>query len=602
MKRCPSFTKAAKPCAKRPRAGRAGELLRGLRQDTAGNVMLILAGMMFVLAGFCGCAVDAARVFVVNSRLQQACDAGALAGRRAMTDTSSSNTVLDPVATAQAQAFFANNFRAGWFATTAVSFTPTKTTDAQVAASASVTVPMTFMRMFGFSTIALGATCSARLNVPDTDVIFVLDTTGSMACLPSDDDNTCTNYVNGAGTTTYVRPPDGSASGNTSMAGYGGSTAYSVPEKSGSRIAALRTAVLNFYDTLASATDSSTHIRYGFVTYTSTVNAGRAVSDISPRYIVGGAGSANTTWTYNARTLTLNLFGIPILYSYQPVAENLATYATGLPTPDPTKTGVTDAWAGCLEERATTPGVSTFSVTSLPYDLDPDLVPTSDIRTQWKPMWPEVFYARNNYGSTANTATVLELLSNNPNIGTPTYMQLGYVSCGKPVARLSSMSRTQVSAYVNASDFKPIGGTYHDTGMIWATRLLSPTGIFAADTAAWPGRDAPNRVIVFLTDGVMAPSTYVYGMYGNEYYDRRVSGGDFNNLTNYHVQRFLAECSAAKARNINIWTVSIAPSAPAPLVSCASTTNQALATTSGSGLSTAFATIAQQVASLRISQ
>jgi len=565
-------------------------------------VLMILASVMFVLAGFCGCAVDAARLFVVNSRLQQACDAGALAGRRAMTDTSIGNTVLDPTATAQAQAFFTNNFRSGWFATTATSFTPTKTTDGQVAATASVSVPMTFMRMFGFTSIALGATCSARLNVPDTDVIFVLDTTGSMACLPGDDDNTCNNYVNSAGTTTYARPADGAASGNTSVAGYAGSTAYSVPEKSGSRISALRTAVLNFYDTLAAAADTSTHIRYGFVTYTSTVNAGRAVMDLSPKYIVGGTGNSNTAWTYNARVLTLNVLGIPVLYSYQPVSENLSAYVTGQPTLDPTKLAGLDAWAGCLEERYTTPGVSSFSVTSLPYDLDPDLVPTSDIRTQWKPMWPELFYARNNYTSTSNTASLLELLSNNPNIGTPSYMQLGYITCGKPVARLSTMSRTQVSAYVNASDFKPIGGTYHDTGMIWGTRLLSPTGLFAADTAAWPGRDAPNRVIVFLTDGVMAPSTYIYGMYGNEYYDRRVSGGDFGNLTNYHIQRFLAECAAAKARNINVWTVSIASTAPSPLVSCASTPSQALATTSGAGLSTAFASIAKQVASLRISQ
>lgn len=72
---------------------------------------------MLMLAGFCGCAVDAARVYVVNSRLQQACDAGALAGRRAMVDTSTTNTVLDPTATSQAQTFFANNFRSGWFGT-----------------------------------------------------------------------------------------------------------------------------------------------------------------------------------------------------------------------------------------------------------------------------------------------------------------------------------------------------------------------------------------------------------------------------------------------------------------------------------------------------
>lgn len=438
---------------------------------------------MLMLASFCGCAVDAARVHVVNSRLQQACDAGALAGRRAMVDTSTTDTVLDPIATSQAQTFFANNFRSGWFGTTNVTFTPSKTGDAQVAAWAGASVPMSVMRMFGMGNVTLAVTCSARLDVPDTDVIFVLDTTGSMACQPGDDDTTCNTYVNTAGTATYTHPLDGAASGNTSVAGYPLSTAYSVPEKTGSRISALRTAVLSFFDTLATASDSSTHIRYGFVTCTSTVNAGRAIMDLSPRYMVGGSGNTNTSWTYNARSLTLNLLGIPILYTYQPVSENLTSYVTGLPTADPTKIGMTGAWAGCIEERYTTPGLSTFNINSLPYDLDPDLVPTGDIRTQWKPMWPEVFYARNNYTGTGNSANLRELASNNPDIGTPYYMQLGYVSCGKPVARLSTMTRAQVAAYVNATDFRPIGGTYHDTGMIWGTRLLSPTGLFAADTA-----------------------------------------------------------------------------------------------------------------------
>lgn len=580
---------------------RAPGLLSRLRRDIAGNVMIMMAGMMFVLAGFVGCAIDAARFYVVNSRLQQACDAGALAGRRAMTDTTL-NGILDAVATAQAQSFFKNNFNSGWFGTTGVTFTPSKTSDGQLAGSAQVTVPTVIMRILGINSVTLTATCTARLDVPDTDVLFVLDTTGSMACLPGDDDNACNNYVGSAGTTTYSRPLDGSASGNTSIAGYPLSTAYYVPEKSGSRISALRTAVLSFYDTLAAASSSQTHIRYGFVTYSSTVNAGRAVMDISPKYVVGGVGNSNAYWTYNARVLTLNLLGIPILYSYQPVSESLTSYTSGLPTLDPTKIGVASAWAGCLEERYTTPGVSSFNLSSLPYDLDPDLAPTSDIRTQWKPMWPEVFYARNNFTSTNNSATLLELGSNNPNIGTPTYMQQGYVTCGKPVSRLATMTRAQVSAYVNATDFRPIGGTYHDTGMIWGTRLLSPNGIFANDTAAWPGRQQPNRVIVFLTDGQMAPNTQIYGMYGNEYYDRRVSGGDFNNLTNYHNARFLAECSAAKARNINVWTVSIATTAPSTLVSCATSNSQALATTSGSGLTAAFTNIAKQVSSLRISQ
>ena len=187
-------------------------------------------------------------------------------------------------------------------------------------------------------------------------------------------------------------------------------------------------------------------------------------------------------------------------------------------------------------------------------------------------------------------------------MGTASYKGAGYTSCGKPVARLSVMTRTQVSNFVNATDFKPIGGTYHDTGMIWGTRLLSPSGIFANDTAAWPNSTAPNRVIIFLTDGDMAPSTYIYGQYGVEYYDRRVTAGSFSQLTAYHNARFLAECAAAKARNIDVWTVTIGPSITGEMQSCATTSTQALSTTDGTGLSNNFKDIAKQLAKLRLTR
>ncbi|AQR73895.1 hypothetical protein BXU08_09775 [Sphingomonas sp. LM7] len=572
-----------------------------LARDSRGSTLAMMAAMLIPLAAFCGCAIDTARLYVVKTRLQQACDAGVLAGRKSMTDTSLTNTTLDPTATAQAQTFFANNFRTGWFKTATASFTPSKTADAQVAGNATADVPMTIMSIFGFATQQINVTCQASYDIADTDVIFVLDTTGSMACLPSDDDNACNNYVGSAGTTSYIRPADGTASGNDSVAGYPGSTAYYVPEKSGSRIAALRSAVMSFYDTMASAADPSTHIRYGFVTYTSTVNAGKAIMSISPSYMVGGSGSANNQWNYESRTQTGTSFGTPT-WRYQQLNFDVRNFVSGVAVLDPSKTnGTMNRWAGCIEERATTAGTTGFSQAALPADLDPDLVPGSNIDTQWKPMWPEILYARNNYGSTA-TATSTGDSNSHPNIGGTSYLQSGFVSCGKPVSRLDTMTRTQVSNFVNAADFRPIGGTYHDVGMIWGTRLISPSGIFANDTAPWPARQAPNRVIVFLTDGDMAPNTGVYGMYGNEYYDRRVSGGDFTNLKAFHNARFLAECTAAKSRNIQVWTVTIDSSATTEMKSCATTTSQALFTTTGSGLSTTFANIAKQVAMLRVSR
>ena len=209
---------------------------------------------------------------------------------------------------------------------------------------------------------------------------------------------------------------------------------------------------------------------------------------------------------------------------------------------------------------------------------------------------------RKNYGSKGNDTSNGDDSNNDPNYGSTSMIKSGYVSCGKPVRRLTTWARTDVYNYVYATDFKPIGGTYHDTGMIWGLRLLSPTGLFANDTAAWPGRTAPNRVIVLLTDGFMAPTYDTYSMYGVEYFDKRVTGGDYNNITSYHNARFLAACAAAKARNIDIWTVSIQPTASSQMQSCATTTAQALATTSGTGLSTAFQSIAQHLAMLRLTQ
>ena len=172
--------------------------------------------------------------------------------------------------------------------------------------------------------------------------------------------------------------------------------------------------------------------------------------------------------------------------------------------------------------------------------------------------------------------------------------------------RLAVMTREQVSAYVNANDFRPIGGTYHDTGMIWGTRLLSPGGIFASDTAAWPGHQAPNRYIVFMTDGEMAPNGYVYGMYGMERYDGRAIGAtgssySSTNDLNYHNARFVAECQAAKNRNITVFVVGFGQTLNNQLTACASP-GQAYYASNNAGLAAAFQKIAQQVAMLRLSK
>lgn len=598
-----------------------------------------MAAMLVPMAGLAGSAVDTARLYLVKVRLQQACDAGVLAGRKAM--ISSPNNLYDSNAQAQAASFFTNNFTSGWMTTNNVSFSASPTSDNQLAGTASATVPMALMGMFGIAPSALTVNCTARYDTADTDVMFVLDNTGSMACPPNQPDS-C-----GQPTLSYTRPD--------------GTTGYYVQPASGSRIAALQSAVMTFYDTVASTMDPSSHIRYGFVTYTSTVNAGGAVTSLSPDYIVNNwtydtrtpapspsgdvnngssssvttsgvsqtacnnqagrspasgynAGTANvytTSWNSNGSKCTVTTQPVRMSWIYGYQSLDTSQLKLGNTITDPTKiTGAQVKWQGCLEERDTTVS-SSFDPTNPTPDIDPDLVPTND-STRWRPMWPDVIYARNGVsgnitksgsgppvGDTAapgNSSTGYYAYAD-PKL---TYLSSGFMVCGKPVSRIKQMSRSDVSNYVYASDFVPWGGTYHDTGMIWGLRLISPTGLFASDTAAWPNRNPPNRYIVFMTDGNMATNSSIYGMWGWEQYDKRTTGGTLNGDT-VHNARFLATCQEAKNRNVTIFVVSVKTAPDANLNACASSGSAYFATDAAS-LTAAFQTIAKQVAMLRLSQ
>lgn len=89
---------------------------------------------------------------------------------------------------------------------------------------------MTIMEFFNFGNQDVAVTCSADLNLPNTDVMLVLDTTLSM-----NDPN---------------------------------------PGDSIRRIEALTNAVTSFYSTLEAAKPEGARIRYGFVPYSQTVNVG----------------------------------------------------------------------------------------------------------------------------------------------------------------------------------------------------------------------------------------------------------------------------------------------------------------------------------------
>ena len=150
-------------------------------RNIAGNTVAIVAAALVPLVALIGSGVDMSRAYMVESRLQQACDAGVLAGRKEM-----GNSTWTTAAANVASEYFEVNYASDYLGSQDVSFVPTNPSGTTtVEGTASVRLPTVIMQFFTFSELNLAVDCAARYDVGNADVTFVLDTTGSMAC-PSD--------------------------------------------------------------------------------------------------------------------------------------------------------------------------------------------------------------------------------------------------------------------------------------------------------------------------------------------------------------------------------------------------------------------------------
>ena len=564
--------------------GRRGFLAR-LRDDTRGNVLAIATAAIIPLLCLIGSGIDLSRAYAAQSRLQVACDAAALAGRRAM-----SAGVVDSTVTTEAEKFFNFNFPQGSFDTDHFTLS-TKAKDGTekgkttVLVSAQTRIPTSIMKIFGFEYLPLSVTCDARQDFVNTDVMLVLDVTKSM------DEN------------------------------LGGSP----------KIAALREAVMALYDELAPVQDqlkkAGLQLRYGIVPYSSNVNVGNVVRGINNSYV------ESDKWTYHSRKLTYkhtkavnnqsDCNAIPAEYRsysnkqctyydsdstgnqstwiYMPVEYDIANFVKGNEVDVPSRdSGTTKKakWAGCIEEAQTTSSITTSSDYTIPsgaHDLDLDLIPNSK-ETRWKPFWPEVTYLR-----AAGTSADIngEYL---PRKGTPTTPENAYTACPSEARRLTAWSRDDLKAYID--NLVTTGGTYHDIGLIWGGRLLSRKGVFKSDNPEQVGSMPVSRFLIFLTDGALAPNVDSYSAYGIEQLDRKITGtANTSTQTSRHEQRFKMVCHAIKGQSVSIWVISFTSTDPsAALKECASSPNQVSKSSDKAQLIAKFVEIGKNIGSLRLTQ
>jgi Flp pilus assembly protein TadG len=495
--------------------------------------MAIVAGAIIPLTAVIGGGLDIARAHLAQSRLSQACDAAALAGRRAMSN--------EDVETAKPEAnkFFNFNFPQGYMGTAAFTPTITKPDTGTIKVTASTTVPTTIMKIFKHGSIPISVDCDATQNFDNIDIVLVLDVTGSMD-----------NNLNG--------------------------------EK---KIVSLRKAVMALYDELAAAqtqlTAQGLRLRYAVVPYSTNVNVGKLVYGLNSSYLASSA-QYQTRWENGGN------------YSYGPKLVDVSTYLTGASINANTIVGGNNKWTswnGCIEERQTVSSITASSSTAyadIPSgarDLNIDLVPDSNSNTKWVPSFPRVIYEPD--GDYA---------------GDDHY-------CPVEAKRLNVMTRSDMQNYVNG--LTPTGNTYHDIGMIWGARFISRAGIFASDNPSVFNDRPVNRYVIFMTDGILEPSSTGYYSYGVERLDQRIKGGAYNtsvsdgngsDLEKRHTVRWLMACNAAKQGGASIWSIGFGNSIPSSLGSCASNSDQVAVSKNSDELIAKFKEIGKNIGALRLSK
>ena len=245
-------------------------------------------------------------------------------------------------------------------------------------------------------------------------------------------------------------------------------------------------------------------------------------------------------------------------------------------------------WNGCLEERDTVAAATFSPIPTGARDLD-FISPGNSVETRWRPIISELSWLRN---APANQ-------TENKGANRPSGVSQVDASCPTSVMRnLNPMTTAEINTYTNT--LMPVGSTYHDIGMIWGLRLISPNGIFAPRNITASNGGQISRHIIFMTDGELAPTMTAYSSYGFERVHRRIAGGSTNpNQETRHARRFQAMCDAARQQGISVWVVAFGTALSSNLTACADP-GRAFAATNSAALNQQFEAIAKSIADLRL--
>ena len=642
----------------------AAPFLTRLLRDRSGNTLALIAAATAPLVAIVGSAVDIGRGYAAESRLQQACDAGVLAARKKLgSDLPPSGEVLGRVRNV-GNDLFDLNFPEGRYDTTDLAFTMTLEEDFSISGTAEAVLPTAIMSAFGKHTIPIAVACEARMNFTNLDVMMVLDVTGSMR--HTNDGDTLSridsmrqvirgfhkNLEDAKAPDTRVRWGFVPYATNVNIGGLLANNwvvnnwrYQSREEDSSDTSTSTRT-----YDTNWAYVSGDRNGWMQVSTYTATYHPGTPATPggtgdedtaggTSAYYKCEGSQPGNTA-TSSDEWLgeTTEPFAGPPAGTrtikkgrrttngdwYRTRRDGATCYVERMenidyvenfdritdPTQNTTVTwryaqisrGVAD-WrsetSGCMEEIRTQ-RIEDFGSVDLTsaLDLDIDHVPGSANAGKWRPMYRDAIYARSLNNSGEGDFTPDEVIS------TSNFAQTGkwwMSACPAPAANLDEMDATEIADYLASLD--PAGATYHDIGMLWGARLLSPDGLFASRNADESLNKPTARHLIFLTDGQTEAYDIAYGAYGLEPLDRRRWDPESSTLSLNEVveARFLFACNEIKKKNATVWVIAFGTEVNATMTECAGP-GRYFEAANAAQLDKAFDSISRAMGDLRVSK
>jgi len=217
-----------------------------MKKNQRGFAVIMTALTMLVCIPLVGLAIDVGVLYMIKGKIQQAVDAAALAGARALANGANSAAQTSS-AQAEATKFFNANFPAGYWGTTNVQF-PTPTVDSTstpnyrtVTTSATITAPLYFLRVLGQNTTTIAT--SSQAGRRDVAMMIVLDRSSSMNTYPYQGTTPCIWMVQDATQFLNYFAPGRDMIGlvvfGSAVFTYAPTTTFTTPDANGNTIASL---------------------------------------------------------------------------------------------------------------------------------------------------------------------------------------------------------------------------------------------------------------------------------------------------------------------------------------------------------------------------